>query len=139
MENNIVAGSDGPCFQTMFEDCSLDDQCTAGAAEVDLSKRNVGHSCLRGAHYKPDMAKPCAKVNNFKLYKNIDFCIFMHAAGAIMADNILCVDNYNGIFGWTFGSNPIREVYDYFSKNSLFQRKLMTRICIKQKQGFYDN
>ena len=26
--------------------------------------------------------------------------------------DVLCVDNYNGIFGWTFGSNPVMHDID---------------------------
>jgi len=43
----------------------------------------------------------------------------MHKKSTIIAQDMLCVDNYNGIFAWTFGSNPV--THDIDNKHPTFK------------------
>ena len=124
MEGNIVAGSDGACFQTQFENCDDSEVCSELNSPTSTVGKNTGHSCLRGAHYlgSPETAT-CIKIANYKLYKNYDFCLFMHAGASIIAQDVLCVDNYNGIFGWTFGSNPV--MHDIDNKKATYKNVII--------------
>jgi hypothetical protein len=112
LSGNIIAGSDGACFEHLGEPCSAADQChgTQTAANP-LFANNRGHACLRGIHFKSG-AGGCNRFSGYTLYKNIDFGMFLHSSGMIIVEKSLLVNNFNGMLTWTFGSSPISHNLD---------------------------
>uniref|UniRef100_A0A7M5X729 Cadherin domain-containing protein n=2 Tax=Clytia hemisphaerica TaxID=252671 RepID=A0A7M5X729_9CNID len=83
---------------------------------------NEIHSTLHGIHLKKPSSH-CYKSENFLIWKNLDFGIYLWTTQSIEIKNVILVDNKISIFGGVWGPNPLSHQFKdntFTIKESLF-------------------
>jgi hypothetical protein len=134
LDNNVAAGSERFGFKMHLPPC-------AGGGGYASFDGNVAHSTMIGLGSRGACFDDCAKIENFKAYKNWDYGIWGNVDCSTRLTNVQLVDNKVGLLLGLYGPSASSHTYtdsQLTVSNTLFLGSSANADCAAPKPPMHD-
>ena len=115
LQDNVVAGVDGPCFHGKGEPCDpTSEPCSANHVPLTSGNEgNMGNACIVGYWIMKLSLGSCQKVSGFYFHHIQSTGIYIASKSRhLMADDNVVVDSSAALYGQKHGPNAESKAYD---------------------------